>query len=436
MQDCQRNAVSPETNPNPPTYRTSITRSTSGTDENDYPEGGLRAWLVVVGGWFGLFSTFGLINSMGTLQAYVENHQLKDYSIGTTGWTFGMYAFLTFFCGAQIGPIFDTKGPRLLVIVGSMLVMVMTVTLGFCQEYWHFMLSIGVAGGLAASLILTPSVSAIGHFFNKNRGIATGIATTGGSAGGIVFPLVLEKLFPIIGWAWATRVVALICLVTIILTNLLIRSRLPKKPASHMLPDLRIFRDPKFTITTIGVFFIELGLFIPMSYISSYGLAHGVSRELSYQLLAILNAGSFFGRIIPGYFADVWGRYNTLTCMVILCFVSNACLWLPGGHKTPVLIIYCLVFGFASGSNISLTPVCISQLCKVENYGMYYASSYTIVSFGTLIGIPVAGEILARCNGEYWGLITFVICCYAVGIICCITVRIIHLGWRRCWAMY
>lgn len=257
MQDDQINAVPPEVNPNRPAFRTSITRSTSDIDENAYPEGGLRAWLVVVGGWFGLFSTFGLINSMGTLQAYVENHQLKDYSSGTTGWIFGMYAFLTFFCGAQIGPIFDTKGPRLLVIIGSILAMVMTVSLGFCQEYWHFMLSIGLAGGLAASLILTPSVSAIGHFFNRKRGIATGIATTGGSAGGIVFPLVLEKLFPIIGWAWATRVVALICVVTLILANLLIKSRLPKKPASHMLPDFRIFREPKFTITTIAVFFMN-----------------------------------------------------------------------------------------------------------------------------------------------------------------------------------
>lgn len=108
---------------------------------------------------------------MGTFQAYVENHQLNDYSSGSTGWIFGMYAFLTFFCGAQIGPIFDTKGPRLLVIIGSVLVMVMTVSLGFCKEYWHFMLSIGIAGGLAASLILTPSISAIGHYFNTRRGI-------------------------------------------------------------------------------------------------------------------------------------------------------------------------------------------------------------------------------------------------------------------------
>lgn len=97
MPDDQINAAPPEVNPNPPAFRTSITRSTSVIDENDYPEGVLRAWLVVVGGWFGLFSTFGLINSMGTLQAYVENHQLKDYSSRTTGWIFGVYVFLTFF---------------------------------------------------------------------------------------------------------------------------------------------------------------------------------------------------------------------------------------------------------------------------------------------------------------------------------------------------
>lgn len=49
-------------------------------------------------------------------------------------------------------------------------------------------------------------------------------------------------------------------------------------------------------LTTAGVFFIEWALFIPLSYISSYALVEGVSPVFSYQLLAILNAGSFFGR--------------------------------------------------------------------------------------------------------------------------------------------
>lgn len=54
----------------------------------------------------------------------------------------------------------------------------------------------------------------------------------------------------------------------------------------------------------------------------------------------------------------------------------------------------------------------------------------------TLTGIPIAGEILSRCNGEYWGLIVFTTCCYAVGLACVTAVKIIHVGWRQPWALY
>ncbi|PKY06467.1 putative MFS monocarboxylate transporter [Aspergillus campestris IBT 28561] len=415
-----------------------VSRVTTDADGNTYPEGGRDAWLVVLGSFAGLFGTLGLVNSIGTFQAYLENNQLKDLGSGKTGWIFGMYAFLTFFCGVQIGPIFDAKGPRLLVLAGSILTVVMMVTIGFCTQYWHFMLVIGVTGGLGTSLIFTPAISAVGHFFNKKRGVATGIAATGGSVGGIAFPLILERLFPLVGFAWATRVIALICLILVVVACLLVKSRLPKKPASreNVLPDFRILREPRFALTTAGIFFVEWGLFIPISYISSYALAHGVSHSLSYQLLAILNVGSFFGRGIPGFVADYLGRFNTLIATVALCLVCNACLWLPAGDNVPLMIVYCVIFGFASGSNISLTPVCISQLCKIENYGRYYSTAYTIVSFGTLTGIPIAGEILARCNGDYWGLIAFTTCCYAVGLACVTAAKLVHVGWRQPWALY
>lgn len=56
-----------------------------------------------------------------------------------------------------------------------------------------------ILGGFASSLTFTPSVAVIGHWFNKKRGNATGIAATGGAVGGIVFPLLLENLIPKIG---------------------------------------------------------------------------------------------------------------------------------------------------------------------------------------------------------------------------------------------
>lgn len=351
---------------------------------NTYPEGGLEAWLVVFGSFMGLFGSLGLVNTIGTFQAYLSTNQLKDYSDGSIGWIFGVYAFLTFFCGVQVGPVFDAKGPRLLVLSGSVLIIVVMIAVGFCYQYWHFMVVLGIINGIGTSLIFTPAVSAVGHFFYEKRGVATGMAATGGSIGGIVFPLALERLFPKVGFAWATRVIALICLITLGIACLLVKSRLPPKPASkeNILPDFRIFRDPMFTLTTAGIFFIEWGLFIPISYISSYALAHNLSTDFSYQVLAILNAGSFLGRFLPGYFSDFLGRFNAMILTVALCLITTVCLWLPAGGSIALIVVYSALFGFASGSNISLTPVCVGQLCKTEHYGRYYATAYTIVSFG------------------------------------------------------
>lgn len=151
-----------------------MTGTSVDAEGNFYPEGGSAAWLVVFGSFSGLFAGSGLVNTIGTFQAYLVRNQLKEYSSGKIGWIFGMYAFLTFFCGVQIGPIFDARGPRLLVLAGSILTVVQMVAIGFCTQYWHFMLVIGVVGGMGASLIFTPAIAAVGHWFLAKRGMATG----------------------------------------------------------------------------------------------------------------------------------------------------------------------------------------------------------------------------------------------------------------------
>lgn len=282
----------------------------------------------------------------------------------------------------------------------------------------------------------------------KRRAAATGLATTGGSIGGIIFPLMLQRLFPLVGFKWAVRILAFIFLFLLSIANLLIRTRLtprdrvkngekgvvPTDIRKDIWPDFRIFKHVVFSLTTAGVFFIEWALFIPISYISSYALAHGVDPTFSYQILAILNVGSFFGRWAPGYMADKFGRFNTMIGTVALCLISVLCLWLtcspesdPGG--TAQLVIFVLIFGFASGSNISLTPVCVGQLCGTEVFGRWYASLYTMVSFGCLTGIPIAGELLARGGNSYAVLIAFTGACYGLGLICFVCARVISVGW-------
>lgn len=46
-----------------------------------------------------------------------------------------------------------------------------------------------------------------------------------------------------------------------------------------------------------------------------------------------------------------------------------------------VLYIFAIMFGIGSGSVLSLEPSCIGQLCRPEQYGQYFGTSYVFVSF-------------------------------------------------------
>lgn len=86
--------------------------TTGATDHESYPEGGLKAWLVVLGCWFALVASLGLMNSVATFQSYLSTNQLSHYEADAVGWVFSIYTFVVFFMGVYIGPVFDKYGPR------------------------------------------------------------------------------------------------------------------------------------------------------------------------------------------------------------------------------------------------------------------------------------------------------------------------------------
>lgn len=117
------------------------TAATNNTNPHDgandkFPEGGARAWSVTAGSFCALFAVFGVINSTGVFQQYFSSHQLSGYSAEQIGWIFSLSLFLTFFCGNPIGPFFDAKGPRGLVLAGSGLSIVSMMLLGECTSMW------------------------------------------------------------------------------------------------------------------------------------------------------------------------------------------------------------------------------------------------------------------------------------------------------------
>ncbi|PKS06167.1 hypothetical protein jhhlp_007484 [Lomentospora prolificans] len=409
-------------------------------EEDTYPEGGLKAWLVVFGSFCTMGAVFGLTNSAGVFESYFKQNQLSEYSHSQIGWIFSLYLFLVFFVGIQVGPVFDRYGPRALIAAGSLVTITSLMLLSLCKVYYQIILTYAVMGGLGGALLNAPAYGAIAHFFNKRRGLATGVATTAGGLGGIVFPILLQFLLGEngVGFPWACRILGFIFVGLCIPSNLFIRSRLPPKrgpdgkpKTESVLPDLTIFRDKGLAMATVGVFFMEWGLFVPLTYIVSYARAQGNSQSSSSILLSLLNAGSVVGRFLPGLLADKFGRFNVIIITNGLCALFAFSLWIPAHLSNAVLVVFCVLFGFASGSNLGLYPVCIGQFCESQSYGRYFSTASMIASFGTLTSVPIGGALVGLGGSRGWtALVIFCGMSYVAAMFCYIAARVCAIGWK------
>lgn len=104
------------------------------SESESYPEGGRAAYLSLFGCFCAWMCAFGLMNTIGTFQAYLGTHQLAGYSEADIGWIFGLYLFMAYCCGVQTGPIFDAIGPRWLTVAGSVCMVLSMFLLEVCSR--------------------------------------------------------------------------------------------------------------------------------------------------------------------------------------------------------------------------------------------------------------------------------------------------------------
>lgn len=438
-----------QTSDNASTSRISVSSSTASStsstaddeddDEDDYPEGGVDAWRVVFGSFLGLIAVFGLVNSLGAVQAYVSVHQLSNKSESQISWIFSVFVFLTFFFSGQVGPIYDAYGPYHLCAAGTFLFVLGLMTISLCTQFYQFFLSFSICCGIGSALLITPEIAIISHWFNKKRGTAIGAATVGGSLGGVIFPIMLRQLYSSVGFPWAIRTLGFISLLLLVCSIFLMKPRMDRDQSTQNKPyrltlesvfDYKALRDMRFTWLVIANFTAELGVINGLTFLTSYALAQGQSEQMSYALLAILNSLGMFGRIVPGIVADTLGRFNTLAATTAAAAITIFAIWLPFGHTTAGLIAFAVLHGFCNGGIYSLAPVCCGQICKTRDYGKRYGTMYCCASVTILLGVPLSGALISHNN--YTKLVIFNGCLYVVTTIALVLSRHAAVGFRWC----
>ncbi|KAL1835868.1 hypothetical protein VTJ49DRAFT_5961 [Mycothermus thermophilus] len=361
------------------------------------PEGGLRAWLVVVGSACIFFSCLGFMNSFGVFQAYYMSHQLRHRSPDDIAWLGSLTMYIQFAGGVVAGPLFDRFGAWV-IRPGAVIYILALMMTSLCKEYWQFMLAQGVLAGIGMSLLQVPAFAAVSQYFDKRRAAALGLVVSGSSIGGIVFPIALSKMLndSTLGFGWSVRVMGFVITPLLGFSVLTVQARLPPRKTRFFL--WSAFREVKFLLLIAATFFSFVGMMTPVFYLPTHAILRGMEPTLASYLLAIVNAASTFGRVIPGVLADKFGRLNVFgagglaTGVVVLCMNSAV--------NTAGLVVYSIVFGFTSGTIISGASAAIS-ICTEDQQtlGTYLGMGMAVASTAFLFGPPVNGVLLDRYGG-------------------------------------
>ncbi|KAA1469292.1 MFS general substrate transporter [Dentipellis sp. KUC8613] len=357
------------------------------SESDDFPDGGLRAWLIVVGLMFShsMLSRFGYVNTWGTFQAYYENSLLAGTSPSTM-----CYAALYLPC-IIIGRLFDIGYFKSIFAAASTVLVVATFLTAECTTYWQFLLCQGIAVGLASGTIFAPTFGVLSHWFKKRRGFALGISACGSSIGGTVFPIMFRNLQVSIGFKWTMRVFGFILMFTMGISNLTLRRRLPPVNVTGGMFNFRVFRSPAFSFYTLAGFIGFLGLYTVLTYIDASALSQGVPESYAFYLVAISNAPSGLGRIVTGVLADRIGPMNVMLPMMaatgVLTFV-----W-PFVHGTSGITVVAVVYGFVSGAYVGQSAAPLISLGDTADVGRRLGMYFTTMAFGALAGLPISGAI-------------------------------------------
>ncbi|OJJ07373.1 hypothetical protein ASPVEDRAFT_46715 [Aspergillus versicolor CBS 583.65] len=365
------------------------------------PNGGIIAWLHVAGGFMLFFNTWGMMNTFGVFQTYYESGALIQRSSSDISWIGSVQATMLLMVGFITGPIYDRGYLRPLLIAGTFGTVFGLMMLSLCKEYWQILLAQGFCVGIGAGCLFVPCVSILPTYFSSKLGAALGLAVSGSSLGGIIYPIVLHRLIGPLGFGWAVRVIGFIALGTLLLPIVVMRQRV-KPSKARALIDWTAFSDIPFLVLVTAGLIAFMGLFTLFFYISYLGSArHLTSDDMAFYLVPILNAASCFGRTIPNAMADRLGAFNIIVPCCMMVGILLLCLIAVTNQAG--LIVITVLSGFFSGALIGLPPLCFVAITKDKSkIGTRIGMGFGMMAFGVLAGGPGAGDILSGSGSMNW----------------------------------
>ncbi|KAF2868928.1 major facilitator superfamily domain-containing protein [Massariosphaeria phaeospora] len=398
-----------------------------------------RAYMCLLGCFFLMFNSWGLVNAYGTFASYYVGHSLRNSDqlelnlIGST------QSFLVLLFSAPAGRLLDAGHFRVVIGTGAVLVPLGMFMLSLAHprdenalgNYATIWATQGFLVGLGMACYFVSSSQVAATWFPNRKGLAVGFVACGASIAGVVYPTMTRYLIVSLGFATAVRLVATLVLLTSIFSFIFSS---PNPAHSHPKPtsyfavktwiDKEAFHNKAFLWFTAAVAFMFFG-FYPVFFnleewaaVSGYGtrdgsvvplhIAESTNKPLqTFWLLTIMNGASTVGRLTMAAFSDKTGQLNMHIVSQIVSSLLIFVLWTLAG-STAAAIAFCVLFGIFSGAVIGLPPASMANIlsCTYDTpetkalahskLGSWTGMMYTMAAIPSLVGPVIVGHLVTQ----------------------------------------
>ncbi|XP_068212294.1 monocarboxylate transporter 10-like isoform X2 [Palaemon carinicauda] len=375
------------------------------------PDGGCRAWLVMVASFTCNGIIFGTINSSGLLfEKLVE--KLKEDGVENAAFKASTVTSLaigsTFFLSTFAGILTDILGIRLTTFIGGAIATAgMFISSFFCDQVEILMITYGLMFGAGASFAYTPSLVILGHYFQRWMGLVNGFVTAGSSIFTIALPFILPYVLET-GLQLTFQVLAG-------LNAFLMFAALVFKPLMPMLPPSRpqydnsckgqcksfwsriinfeIWKNKRYVIWTFAIPSALFGYFVPYVHLVQY-VKLVLGKDTNSQLLVMcIGATSGLGRILFGFLADrPWVNRIVLQQVSFIC-IGTLTMLLTACNAFPLFIIIALCMGLFDGCFISLLGPIAFDIVGATSASQAIGCLLTMCSIPLTAGPAIAGAL-------------------------------------------
>ena len=333
-------------------------------------------------------------------------------------------ALITYtFMAPLVGGLIDRFGPRRVIAPG---ILILAVGLMLCSKIeilTQFYIFYGVIAGAGISCIGIVSYSAIlAHWFEKKRGLASGIALSGMGLG--TFLLVPMSQSFISMWGWRVTFIITGCLVLFILVpaNALFLRHKPQELGQH--PDgstpsdsnhknhsqdpsnntqsndwtlRKAFSTLRFWALIFFPFFGFIAVFIIVVHQVKFLVDQGVDKMTAAFIFAMVGIVSSIFRIFWGWLSDRISRELTYTMGIVCGCLGAGSLLLFEIHGSAFFTYsFFIFFGMGWGAAAPMFVVVAADLFKGRIFGLIYGFVEAGIGIAGAFGAWIAGFIFDK----------------------------------------